>query len=141
MSVPSPTAPNNALFKTVHKLLSDDPAAQSQENRRNSNRRPFHRPQLIAAYDGQRPPDASEFRLLECEDLSERGFSYYEATPPTYRRLVVALGAAPFRFLTGEVAHFKPVKRPDGKSYLVGCRFTGRLAEDAKEANEQPGPG
>lgn len=126
MSLGSSSSPDKALFETVHKLLSEDPAA-APANRRTSERRAYRRRQLIAPYDGIRSPDAGEFRPLDCEDLSERGLAYYECEAPTYRQLVLALGPAPFRFIVAEVARFKPVKRPEGVRYLVGCRFTGRL--------------
>lgn len=119
-------SPDKALFETVHRLLSSEPVVDA-ENRRANARRPFRRRQLIAPYDGTRPPDAGEFRALDCEDLSERGLAYYELEVPTYRQLVIALGPAPFRFITAEVARFMPVRRPEGLRYLVGCKFLGRL--------------
>lgn len=84
--------------------------------------------QLIAPVINGKLPDQSQFRRVQCLDLSQSGFSYLASEPPTEENLIVALGSVPFTFLSAQVMHHKPIGRGDVPEYLVGCRFTGRLS-------------
>lgn len=95
---------------------------------RSSPRRKYTYQQMIAPMVGERTPSRAEFFPVWCKDLSGSGFSLYLSSPPTFHNLVVALGLAPhMRFYRAEVMHVQPVERDGQSSFLVGCRFTGRV--------------
>jgi len=79
--------------------------------------------QLLAPYDGSRPPDRSEFREVLCNDMSRGGISFFLASPPSFERAVMALGS-PTRFIYVVVRVRN--SRPDARrGYVVGCEFEG----------------
>jgi hypothetical protein len=124
--MPAIELPSAAFFDMVHRLLEED-AAQRPRDRRIDKRRPYRCKQLLAPYDRQRLPTPGDFKIVSCEDISQRGLAFFEKQPPAYDHVVVALGAVPFTFLTAEVVHHKPVRKDGGTQYLVGCRFSGRI--------------
>lgn len=127
-------AQDAAIFDMVHELvrknelMQDADAAQQSGNERRLERRiAFPFVQLLAPYDGVRLPDQSDFRHVNCHDISTRGFSYFEAVLPTYRHVVILFGKLPFRIFTAEVRHVR--KFAKNSEYLVGCRIITRLTQ------------
>lgn len=118
--------PNAEFFEMVHRLLQEEEDRRPQD-RRTDKRRPYRCKQLVAAYDRERLPTPSDFKLVACEDISERGLAFFERHEPSYSHIVVALGVVPFTFLTAEVMHHKPVRRGSDVQFLVGCRFSSRI--------------
>ncbi len=120
------SAADAGFYSLVHEVLQAE-KDRGGENRRGEDRRTFDCVQLIAPYREGRLPDAAEFRQVRCQDLSPGGFSYLDRDPPEHHQVIVALGRAPFIFVTAKVAHHVPVLRGERTEYLIGCRFTGKL--------------
>ena len=115
------------FFSAVHQMLERNRHDNDSE-RRGGDRHNYTCLQLIAPIVNGKLPDQSQFRRVQCLDLSQSGFSYLAAEPPTEEDLIVALGSVPFTFLSAQVLHHKPIQQGDNTEYLVGCRFTGRLS-------------
>ena len=115
------------LFKTVSELLKQQDVDSSSE-RRIDPRRPYQCVQLLAQYDGEKLPTQAEFRQVQCQDLSEHGFSFSSHRRPQTQWVVVALGAIPFLFYVAEIVNIKPVDAHPDNEFRIGCRFTRRLA-------------
>ena len=83
--------------------------------------------QLMAPYQDVMPPE-EDFYVVLCYDLSKQGVSFFWPVKPTFNYVVMGLGNAPdWIYLTAAVC--RSVQAPFSSShYLVGCRFTGRLA-------------
>jgi hypothetical protein len=123
------SASDAGFFSLVHEVLEAE--LQHQSDRRNEDRKDYDCVQLIAPYEPGHLPAASEFRRVRCQDLSPGGLSYVDNQLPNTKSLVVLLGPAPFIFLTAEVAHHTVTQTDNGKEYLIGCRFTGRIDSTA----------
>ena len=118
-------------FNELHELLANraQPAKDARHERRQDQRYPFCRVQLMAPCEDGRLPASSDFRQVQCRDLSPRGFSYLAQEPPDFKFLIVALGDVPFRFFIAEIRHIlaqrKSLEEPE--RYLIGCRFVRRV--------------
>lgn len=133
-------------YKVAHRVLTSSPV--SGQERRDSPRHPFRVLQWIAPYDGSGFPDESKFFPVRCRDLSQSGFSFVVSEKPDFPTLVVSLGEAPKQTnLTAEIVRCHRVRLlggghiemaddaegdgdandEGGPTFLVGCRFTGRL--------------
>lgn len=98
----------------------------SNEQRR-SIRRSYHYVQRIAPLVGDRMPRPDQFFEVQCNDISAGGISFFLDKPPAFEHLVVALGREPaLSYFAADVARVASIDRGGAKSYLVGCRFTGR---------------
>jgi len=120
----TPTQTDDAsFFALVHDVLGGEkPRAER------APRHAFNCLQLIApVIDGEQLPDQSQFKSVECQDLSPTGFSYISDEPPPHWGLVVALGRVPFIFLTAQIVRHQAIGMPGQERYVVGCRFTGRI--------------
>lgn len=122
---------NPSAFSELHRLLAKpEPAANNTAHeRRNERRYPFCRVQLLAPCIGNRMPASSDFRQVQCRDLSPRGFSYVTQQPPDFEYLIVALGDLPFTFFLAEVRHVLSQRQSADapEHFLVGCRFVRRV--------------
>jgi hypothetical protein len=107
----------------VGRLLDED---QQIQERRGARRREFACVQLIAPIRNGLP-NQSEFRHVQCHDLSARGFSYHVPDAPDFQRIIVALGAVPFTFLSAEVVRVTEVELDGRRQHHIGCRFDGRV--------------
>lgn len=114
-----------AFFDLVHSLLEADKQDVSAE-RRETPRTAYDCVQLMAPYDGKTLPVQAGFFKVRCYDISPRGFSFFAFDVPSFDKVVVALGAIPFTFVTAEVINAIPVNDEAGK-YRVGCEFISRL--------------
>jgi hypothetical protein len=119
------------FFELVHDLIDTEKSlareAGETSEQRAAQRRRFDRIQLMAPFDGMRLPGQSEFRPIECRDLSSGGFSFVVTRRADFDELVVALGQVPFKFFTARVQNQTRLR--GGRGYRVGCRFTGRIVE------------
>ena len=114
------------FFALVHHVLENNRNTASSE-RRVSDRREYTCQQYIAPYVNGSLPKQSEFQLFHCLDLSPSGFSFLSPTVPTSEYLIVALGSAPYIFVSACVVHCKSQRRDDEQVFLVGCRFVARI--------------
>ena len=97
------------------------------QERRSSPRRTFQYRQWIAPLIGTAMPQRSDFVQVVCDDISAGGISFYLDHPPTFERLLVALGKAPgLTYFAAQVVRIVEKSVRGEKVYLVGCRFTGR---------------
>jgi hypothetical protein len=119
------------LFQAVHGLFWQ----QDSRERRRGPRHPYQCTQLLAPYNGRELPRQEDFTWAECQNLSTRGLSFFWPRPPSFERVVVALGGAPSILLVARVVHFVPV----GKQFLCGCQFERRIGreEDQPAADAQ----
>lgn len=92
-------------------------------------RQPFHEKQYIAAYNGEGPlPGASQFRAVQCHDLSAGGLSFVCDEPPDFQKFVVRLGKAPeTHYVVARVANVVEVGTAERRQYRVGCSFLERV--------------
>jgi hypothetical protein len=101
--------------------------AEDRLDRRASAREAYPVVQSIAPYDGKHMPRPEAFCPIRCCDLSAGGFSFLLPKPPSFRRLVVALGTpSGILYLDAEVAHCSLHPRPTG-DFVIGCRFLRKL--------------
>ena len=114
------------FFSLVHDLLREQEEASTDE-RREHDRRQYALLQLVAPYVPGKPLPPGDFDKRMFDDLSETGFSYFAPRPPDTAQVAVALGVAPFTFLTADVVNRAEVDGPDGTRYRIGCHFNGRL--------------
>lgn len=114
------------FFALVHHVLESHPSAATGE-RRVTDRRDYACQQFIAPYVDGNLPKQSEFRLVRCLDLSPTGFSFLTPRVPTSEYLVVALGSAPYIFVSACVAHCTSQQVDNRRMFLVGCRFVARI--------------
>jgi hypothetical protein len=123
--------PETAAFNELHELLAQSVrnGDTHQHERRRDQRYPFCRVQLMAPCGDDCLPSSSDFRQVQCSDLSPRGFSYLAQEPPNFKYLIVALGDVPFKFFIAEIRHIlaqrKSIEEPE--RYLIGCRFVRRV--------------
>ena len=122
----TPLAAEANLFSMIHALL-DEQAPVGVVERRAGDRRAYACPQLLAPYDGWTLPRQSEFRLVQCQDLSPSGFSFVSKRRPDYEYLIIALGSVPFSFFSAQVMHAKTTSALPAGLYVVGCKFLNRL--------------
>jgi hypothetical protein len=114
------------FFSLVHHVLeSHKPTADA--DRRERNRHDYTCRQFIAPYVGGRLPKQNDFRAVECQDLSPTGFSFVEAELPKHEHLIVALGKAPYIFVSAEIVHSDLMEINGKAACLVGCRFLSRI--------------
>jgi hypothetical protein len=113
------------FFALVHHVLDASLAADT--DRRDNRRRGFSCLQFVAPYIDGRMPTQSEFKRVLCRDLSPTGFSFVASDPPNTEYLVVALGAAPFIFVSAEIVHQWPDEAEGKPVWIVGCRFVSRI--------------
>jgi len=114
------------FFSLVHHVLEAGKVEQDTE-RRDNQRHQFSCMQLVAPYRDGRMPSQAEFQHIRCHDLSPTGFSFYSPEPYVEKDLIVALGKAPFIFISAEVVHQRPVDLDGEQMLLVGCRFIARI--------------
>ena len=114
------------FFSLVHGLLREQDEATTDE-RRDHDRRRYTCVQLVAPLVPGEPLWPGDFDKRTFDDLSETGFAYFAPRPPETRHVAVALGVAPFTFLTAVVVNQALVDGPEGRQHRIGCRFTGRL--------------
>lgn len=115
------------FFALVHHVLEAH-SREHEGNRRDSRRQPYPRLQYIAALGEVRLPVAEDFEQILCHDLSPTGFSFLAPQPPSSERLVVALGDAPYIYVTAAVVHQHRLELQGETRHLVGCRFISRLS-------------
>jgi hypothetical protein len=143
------------FFKLIHHLAGSS-QREGDSERRGRPRRPFMAVQWVAPCSGQEVPADKEFFEVQCNDLSEAGFSFFMPDKPEFDTLVVKLGVPPNMVYVGaEVMNSNDVLLypnrlveriggeadnvdrlgldDDGTSakrmVMVGCRFTHRMAE------------
>lgn len=103
--------------------------------RRRTSRRSYSHWQIMASFDGKKEPPQSDFRLVLCHDVSPTGFSFFCEKPPRQKRLIIALGTAPFTFFEAEIVRREQQLNDPAAGWLLGCRFLRRLSPE--EANEE----
>ena len=111
------------LFASLHHVIED----ALRENRRATVRHDYRCRQLVAPYQDGEMPEQSEFELMTCKDLSARGFSYTAAEQPPAKKLIVALGRAPFTFAVADVVRLTAITQPGKHNFLVSCQFSARV--------------
>jgi hypothetical protein len=115
------------FFALVHHVLESRHAVSDAGRPREHHRHEFLCHQFIAPYVGGVLPKQTDFRRVLCHDLSPSGFSYLESTPPECDFLIVALGSAPYIFVSAQALHHEPIEVDGQTMYLMGCRFVARI--------------
>ena len=117
------------LYAAIHQVLEAERASEGAERRR-GQRHAYRCLQLIAPIVGGRLPNQSEFRHVQCDDLSCGGLAYLSDEPAESDELIVALGVVPFVFIKTQVVRQEPIVR-GGQSVF---RIAGRLLCDLPKA-------
>lgn len=113
-----------AVFEMMHSLLAQEGRDKKLE-RRNKERLPFTEEQLIAFCDGTTENiSAVHFRLYECYDLSQTGFSFFCDAEPKQTHVVLTLGKIPFKFLLAKICH---VEATNDDRWHLGCEFIKKI--------------
>ncbi len=143
------------FYDLVHQLSMS--AGGPMGDRRQERRSRFVAMQRIAFRRTPGIPDEAEFIEVPCHDLTRGGFSFFLPSEPSFRFLVVALGAAPnviyvsarethteqvLVYESGLIERFGEGSVPDEtqtkaarRMFLVGCTFIERLT-----ASQRPRP-
>ena len=88
----------------------------------------LHRQRIALIRDEDLPPLSSFFEV-RCRDISQGGFSFDSPVYPNEPALVVALGTAPpYNYVVAQIMHVTPAVTEGQKSFIVGCKFTERVA-------------
>lgn len=126
-AVASPSAGDEAGWQSENNPFQALPRG-SRGDRRKRPRRSFTYYQRIAPIDNGRIPPLRMFRRVKCLDISAGGFSFLSSVQPSDKHYVVALGSPPVVInVAAEVIHITPTDHEGQTTYLVGCRYTGRL--------------
>ena len=115
------------FFALVHHVLESRQLGADGGKRREARRHEFLCHQFVAPYVGGVLPQQTEFRRVLCHDLSPSGFSFIEASPPDCDLLIVALGSAPYIFVSAQVVHQEPIEVDGQNLFLMGCHFVARV--------------
>jgi len=95
--------------------------------RRRQPRRAYPCRQKISPILNGKLPTRSQFREVQCYDISTGGIAYLAEEPPASDQLVVVLGSPPrLIFLTAEVVYVSPTVQNGKPMYRIGCKYTGR---------------
>jgi hypothetical protein len=128
------------FYSLVHTVLEAERRRELCE-RRGGRRHPYRCLQLIAPFGEGQLPDKSQFRQVQCVDLSANGFSYLAVEAPTSERLIVMLSLDPFICLLAQVVRCEIRTQDEGILYRVACRFTGRIEAQERDATLETGRG
>ncbi len=122
------------FYSLVHTVLEAE-RRRDLDERRGGRRHPYRCTQLIAPFVEGRLPDKSQFRQVQCVDLSANGFSYLAAEAPANERLIITLSLDPFICLLAQVVRCELRTQELGVVYRVACRFSGRIESDEHDAS------
>ena len=115
------------FYNLMHEMGNLVPDKKGAE-RRSEARSDFPSIERIAALRGPDVPDESEFFEVKCRDLTKNGFSFFLPDRPDFDLLVVALGKPPaLTYFAARVVRVAETEQDGKPSYLVGCRFSGRV--------------
>lgn len=116
------------LYAAIHQVLEAERASDGSE-RRHGRRHAYRCVQLIAPILDGRLPNQSQFRHVQCDDLSGGGLAYLSDEPAESDELIVVLGVVPFVFVKTQVVRQEQISR-DGRSlFRIACRFVSRVVE------------
>jgi hypothetical protein len=105
------------------------PNPTSDERRRSSRHVFRHVQKIVFGEWTSKPPDRVFFEV-EFIDVSATGCAFLFETRPPASHLVVRLGAVESPvFLQAEICRTVDRSRDGATSFLIGCRFTTRLAD------------
>lgn len=118
--------PDPLLLQTLQKMMVGAPRAGNSERRR-SRRYSYPATQLLAPYVRGALPAASEFREVQCQDISSGGVAFAWPVEPDFDDVVIQLGLprSPM-FVTARITSVRAPSEPSGH-FLIGCQFTGRV--------------
>ncbi|MBN2475497.1 MAG: hypothetical protein JXB62_12875 [Pirellulales bacterium] len=126
------------------------PRGEDEEERRLCRRRPVFAVRRIAPWTGSSCPDEAEFFCVETRDLTDRGFSFFWRSRPSFDSLILAT-AQTSEYRAADVVHCTdvivypsgvvepvddrpmraaaqgPCEASGEPMVLVGCRFTSHL--------------
>jgi hypothetical protein len=131
------------FYSLVHSVLESE-RRRDLDERRGGRRHAYRCLQLIAPAHEARMPDQSEFRQVQCVDLSSNGFAYLATEEPPSDRLIVVLGVEPFICLLADVVRREEVVHEGQRMHRVACRFSGRVEAQERDCDRSafsPGNG
>jgi diguanylate cyclase len=99
------------------------------------NRRRSDSSQRIAPFIDGRFPDADMFSNIDCEEVSQHGFTFLTHEPPEYDKVLLALGDGRTRaYASASVKSTRNIGAESDPLFRVACQFTvpvDRFAETA----------
>jgi hypothetical protein len=100
-------------------------AEGSHDERRDHVRMSCALKRRVATYTPSTSLDALVFHLVQLNDLSAGGFSFWDIAPPEVAELVLEVrGALEVSFM---LSHVRSVARVEAGQFLVRCQFVQRL--------------
>ena len=108
----------------IGEILGSAPKAEPAIERRKSKRFAYSVVQSLATYDGANLPKKSDFRQVNCRDLSATGISFLFPSRLESEHVLFALGKPPQLFyVTAQVISCRPAPR----GFIVGCSFLTKV--------------
>jgi hypothetical protein len=120
-----PTTDGN-LYAAIHQVLEAE-RARDLSDRRMGQRHAYRCTQLIGPILDDQLPSQSQFRHVQCDDLSCGGMAYLADEVAASDELIVVLGTVPFLFLRARILRHDQIVRSGKIMYRVACRFVGRI--------------
>ena len=110
--------------------------AEDDGNRRASPRHSSSSVVWVAPIDSTGQPAWTEVKACRCHDLSRGGVSIYADAPPRSDEQMVMLGTKEtgWTYMRAKVVYCQTTAT--GESFLVGCKFLGRLELQGSAAPE-----
>jgi len=82
----------------------------------------------VAQFDGHTIPRPEAFELAHCSGLSSEGFSYFARTPPTFQKVIVAVGSpTDLQFSVAEILRTRTAREEGEQGFLSTCLVAHRL--------------
>lgn len=86
--------------------------------------------QYVAPLQGEAFPDAEQFHLVLCRNVTSRGFSLFSQESPSFDSLIVAMGAPPgLCFYLVEVTRVSVATLNGETGHRVDCKFVRKLMQ------------
>ena len=122
-----------AISETARSFTLDDSLVRSvalQDGKRKDIRVPYPAHVRVAPFDGQNLPSFYTFRVVQGNDISSRGISFFAPSHPEAESLVFMLGEYPeVIYIIGEVRHSRQGFFHRKLQCIVGCEFVRKLSE------------
>jgi hypothetical protein len=108
-------------------------ASQPKSELTTTERYQFNCSQRAAPWvPGEPLPIAADFQPVKCRDVSAGGISFFWPDKPDFDHVVIAIGTAETPiYMAAQIVHSKAVFMFGEVGYLIGCKFTKRIAMDA----------
>lgn len=104
-----------------------------KQDQRKYRRCPYHTVQLLAPFNGRQRPSESDYREVDCHDISAQGIAFYLDGVPSFDKVVMALNNAESerRYMAYSIVRTQTVEKEGIKKVLVGCRVISEMSNES----------